>query len=840
MLDSNGGNVEVPQAAAEESDSGHSTSSGWKKVIKARSSKGGSLLFVRRLLHCYARADLQILISVGVIYYLTERHRLPLSTPSLYGYTPTTPAHPSVPTPFATLVSDFPLLSVAERFWRSLNPLGLSHVRALVPPASILVLPRLGHAMRPADLRKLSLPTSRIVLPRLKPLFYLFKVVVLPEAVTAGTLYIILLYLLKDSELLDAQRNRLGRNEEHRDSDDEVSPAGRGLKGVQIHLLPCSHRTDIDVIASSNDGKVLVSAGIDGTLYLWRFGASPGSGTREPLSSESLSQDDEISCVAVSPDGKIVLVLTGEGVLHRWEVINDESPVSRGSHDINIPDAVEIKLVEVRNGSEDPFLARPSSPIAAETAYTVLVSSSRASMVSISPAMEITTVVPPNSSAVRALFLDCDDAASLAFLVLGPDEAVLYRCIGSEWFDIVIPAMSDTTVSTASLTTTGLVLGYRSGLIEVYDINGTPVIAVGGGSTSGPVHPPSLEGVVRVAMATPAASSCTTCGLVSTDSTFIISSTSERVFVDRLNSRGNIPCRCRRGSLVDDSKYPAATGTGSPARLAIPPAANRGGFSPGCSPKKSPTLLPPVSNGEFPLSSHGTRRLSALHRDETISPYLGLGNVSTATNSPDSDLEILPLGAILAPGGGSTWCVTGDLLLGLRRVRGGIDDGQWEIWTVDLRAPWNGSSLVVEAAPLTSLLQRGATVPFASVRAQRTERLLSLSGRAAFPSVGASVSVETFPPLAYTEVRPFYPVSTSVGSAATSKVVGEAKSRIVIGLGNRMGVISVPESKEPRHQSSSTQSSNKGMGIGLSGIGLGVTPPPPSMRREVGYEKKVL
>ena len=247
-----------------------------------------------------------------------------------------------------------------------------------------------------------------------------------------------------------------------------------------------------------------------------------------------------------------------------------------------------------------------------------------------------------------------------------------------------------------------------------------------------------------------------------------------------------------------------------------------------------------MSNGEFPLSSHGTRRLSALHRDETISPYLGLGNVSTATNSPDSDLEILPLGAILAPGGGSTWCVTGDLLLGLRRVRGGIDDGQWEIWTVDLRAPWNGSSLVVEAAPLTSLLQRGATVPFASVRAQRTERLLSLSGRAAFPSVGASVSVETFPPLAYTEVRPFHPVSTSVGSATTSRVVGEAKSRIVIGLGNRMGVISVPESKEPRHQSSSTQSSNKGMGIGLSGIGLGVTPPPPSMRREVGFEKKVL
>jgi len=699
--------------------------------------------------------------------------------------------------------------------------------------------------MRPADLRKLSLPTSRIVLPRLKPLFYLFKVVVLPQAVTAGTLYIILLYLLKDSELLDAQRHRLGRNEIPRDSDDEDVHVGRsrGIRGVQVHILPCSHDTDIDFIASSDDGMVLVSVGIDNSLYLWRFTESPGSGTREALKTDQLGRDDTVTCATVSPDGKTIFVMTNEGVLHQWNLDGEDPPISRGSHDSEIKGATEMKLSEALNKSDDPFLIRPASPAATETTYNLLVITSQASVISVSlVTMEKTIIVPASAYGSRAMFLSSDSTSggSLAILILRQTEATIYRQVNLEWFKTIIETAAEDKVSVGNLTASNLVLGYRSGSVEVFDITGTPIIAVGGVSTSTSSHTTTLEGVVRIDMVTPASSSCITCGMISSDSTFIISSTSDRVLVDRLNSRGNIPCRCRRSSVLDETKYPTASGNESPARLAIPPTAYRGGYSPGASPKRSPGLLPPVSNGAFPLSSHGTRRLSALHRDDGNSPHIGIGAMTTTTSSPESDMEVLPLGAILAPGGGLTWSVSGDLLLGLRRVGAGIDDAQWELWAVDLRAPWNGSSLVVDAAPLTSLLQKGATIPSASVRAQRTERLLSMSGRAPFPSLGASFSVETFAPMAYTEIRPFHPVFSNLNRTVGTNKSTEHKAKIVIGLGNRMGIVSVPEGKQLQHQLSSTQVSNMGSGIGLASMGSGVTPPPPSTRREVGLDKKVL
>jgi len=698
--------------------------------------------------------------------------------------------------------------------------------------------------MRPADLRKLSLPTSRIILPRLKPLFYLFKVVVLPQAVTAGTLYMILLYLLKDRDLLDAQRNRFGRNELPRDSDDEdgLVGKGRGLKGVRVHLLPCSHEADIGHIASNVDGTVVLTVGIDNSLCLWRFTGSSGSGTREALKDGSLGQDDAIACAALSSDGRTILVMTEEGILHQWYLAPNEPPLSKGSLDLEIRGAIEMRLLEVQSGSEDPFLVRPSSPVAEEVKLNILVMTSQASVVSISPTMAKTTVIPVPDIPTRAVFLAIEGASNpgIGILVINQDKVTLYLQLDSDWVDVVIPTTSGTRVMAASLTASNLALGYHSGLIEVYDLTGAPVIAVGTISTPASGHSPPVGGVIKMSLACTASSSCITCGLVSTDSTFIISSTAERIVVDRINMRGNIPCRCRRGSLLDELKYPVLGATGSPAKLVIPPAAHRGGFSPGASPKKSPSLLPPVSNGEFPLSSHGTRRLSALHRDDVSSPVMGPGAMTSAMNSPDSDLEVMPMGAVLAPGGESTWCVSNDVLLGLRRVGGGIDDSQWELWSVDLRAPWNGSSLVVDTAPMTSLLRKGANTPFTSVHAQRTERLLSLSGRAPFPSLGASFSVETFAPLAYTEIRPFHRVTMSSIPTSGAMLAKDSAGKIVIGLGNRIGVVSIPEGKGLRHQTSQSQLSSMGAGIGLSGVGLGVTPPPPSMRREMGLEKKTL
>ena len=742
-----------------------------------------------------------------------------------------------------TSVSDLQVLSIAERLWRSVNPLGLPHVTAIVPPASILVLPRLGHHMRPADLRKLSLPTSRIILPRLKPLFYVFKVVVLPQAATAGTLYAILLFLLKDADLLDAQRNRLGRNEEPRDTDDEDGIGGkaRGVKGLQVHLLPCSHEADLDIIASSDDGHAVVSVGIDNTLCLWRFSAAIGTGTRESIRSDALTNAEAVMDVAVSGDGTVIAMLLAGGSLLRWQIEDGAQPAALPTLDLS-PQSAAVRFVEART-SDDPFLSRPSSPHQAGGDHELLVTGSDGSIHTVLSTGQTAIVLPPTPNArIWLLESRAGTTPEIGILQSTPSEVTLHRRSDAGWFPVVIPATSTSRVSAATMGASTIALGYRSGLIEVFDLEGSLLFAISGSSSSFPTSTGrSVDGIRHLAIATPSHSACTTCGLVSNDSMFVVSSTAERVTVDRVNSRGSIPCRCRRGSVLDDNKYPSSVSgsNDSPSRLVIPPTGLRGGFSPGASPRKSPSLLPPVS-GDIPLSYHGGRRLSALHREEA-SPGLGMTGLSVTPTSPDSDLEILPLGAVLTPGGGMTWTISGDLLVGLRRIGGGIDDAQWEMWSVDLRAPWNGSSLVVDATPLTALLHRATTAPNATVRAQRAERLLSLNGRASFPSLGASFSVDTFAPLAYTEIRPFHAVAGTHGARLGG--TEEAKmGKVVIGLGNRMGVISIPPAREKK-RATSGQAGPAAVGLGIASLGVagfGVTPPPPSARRSVGEESKKL
>ena len=742
-----------------------------------------------------------------------------------------------------TKVADLEGLSIAEKLWRSINPGGLPHVTAIVPPASILVLPRLGHHMRPADLRKLSLPTSRIILPRLKPLFYVFKVVVLPQAATAGTLYAVLLFLLKDADLLDAQRNRLGRNEEPRDTDDEDGNGGkgRGVKNVRVHILPCSHEADIDVVASSDDGKVIVSVGIDNTLCLWRFSEIIGTGTRESMRSEALTNAEAVVDVAVSGNGKAVAALLAGGTLLQWQIEDGALPVALPT--IELPQASEsVRYVETRK-PDDPFLSRPSSPHHQGGDHELLVTGSDGSVYSVTSTGQTETIIQPSPNARLWVLESCTGTTSeIAVLLSAASEVTLYRRSDAGWYRVNISAATSSRVSTATLTTSNVALGYRSGLIEIFDLDGSPVVTISGSSSS--TVPTSTgiftDGIKHLAIATPAHSACTTCGLVSTDSMFVISSAAERVIVDRVNPRGSIPCRCRRGSVLDDNKYPSSVSgaNDSPSRLVIPPTGFRGGFSPGASPKRSPSLLPPVP-GDIPLSYHGSRRLSSLHREEA-SPGLGMTGLSVTPTSPDSDLEVLPLGAILTPGGVGAWTVSGDLLVGLRRVGGGIDDAQWETWLIDLRAPWNGSSLVVDAAPLTALLHRATAAPNTTVRAQRAERLLSLNGRAPFPSLGASFSVDTFPPLAYTEIRPFHAVPKSNGGKGGVSVPRMGK--VFIGLGNRMGVISIPLAREKK-RATSGQAGPAGVGLGIASLGVtgfGVTPPPPSARRSVGEESKKL
>ncbi|OCF44969.1 hypothetical protein I317_01251 [Kwoniella heveanensis CBS 569] len=854
-----------PNTKPDEHGEGKQGGFSWRRMLRARTTKSGSLIL--------------LLMTVGLLYWLTERHRIPLNTTaSLYGYTPplrgsSTPIQPSQPTPFFTTPQDLLKLTPAESLWRALNPLGWPYARIFVPPASIVVLPKAGHPMRPADIRKLSLPASRLLLPRLRPLFYLFKVVVLPQALTAGALYALLLYLLKDADLLDAQRDRLGRIDQQGGHDTDSSPDHANhpvslTRELDAYMLPCSHESDVDVVASSSDGLVTLSVGIDNTLCLWRFRAhEPGSGTRELLPNTLSNPEDPIVAAAVEESGQHIAVCTESGMVQIWDIEAEGSvtpllPLKRS--ETRYPSritALTFDEPDSPGSSEDPFTATPTKFIVPEqdmTSPTVLVASSDGSVFNTKTGE---VLIPPETSdrfGVHTTFVRTQGL--LQILMTTPESVHIYRRTSSGWLPTTLtstyPEDRMTAISSPIPAMYGLyAIGHRSGVIELIDENIGPL------TTIAPSVP--QQSTKRVELHRPSSMRCLGCGTISSDGYLVVSSTISHIYIDRVapQSPTSVFCKCthavRRSSSLEDPVSASSPSRPTSSRLSqlntglvVPPSSVRKRYSPGSSPRKSPSLLPPVSNGEFPLSSHGgSRRLSNLHRldddHSANSSFKGASplpmdrtSISASSSSPAGEMDVSPLGAISTSDG--AWAIQGDVLIGIRRINDGIDDSQWSVFTVDLTAPFNGSTLVVDPVGLGELVATSAMNVAAQVRGQnsqigpttvsmrdrRTERIHSLNGRASFPEragVG-SFSVPTFQGLGYVEIREFGKLG---------------KRDVIAGFGNKLGILHLPESSKTKpHQSGRdvTKLTPGGLGLGCTTS----TPLPASATRAASFPTSTL
>lgn len=810
---------------------------------------------------------------MGLLYWLTERHRSPLNTTaSLYGYTPA--ARPtsviSIPTPTASPFISSPeaisMLSSAEQLWHALNPEGWPFAHVIVPPASIFVLPKFGHSMRPGDIRKLSLPASRLLIPRLKALFYIFKVLVLPQAVTAGALYALLLYLLKDSDLLDAQRNRLGRIDGAHEDDTDFRGSTKNANGLlnclRARMLPCSHEADVDVIASSSDGRIAVSVAIDNSVCLWRFSDTTGSGTREPLPTVELDRGDAIVSAAVSEDGKNVAVCTSAAVVQIWEVPREGTVVplqTRKTEQIFTAKILGMAFDEIAPSIDDPFIANELAIEEARKTMSVMIGCGDGSVVAITEE-DAKTVIPAQDkgaySSCRVLFMRGIDRA-LNILIAKSHDIGIWRksTFGWESSSRIADLPGEdriTALSPLNAELPGVVaVGHRSGNITIYDESHGQLELVPQGA--------SVEGVRKIQLVKPSSMRCVGCGLQSAEGYAVISSTPSQVSIDRIAPRTSIPtfCRCTRRLLSTDDvpapmHRPDSPQRSKPNNLIVPPVAFRHRPTPGSSPHKSISLLPPVSNGEFPLSSHGSaRRSSNIHREDDSlkiipSPHdrSALSNIGGCNGlvSPSGGMEVTSLGGVSAQGASDGgWAILdGDVLVGIRRGREGIDDAQWQVWSVDMTAPWDIAGLVVDTIDLSELQRRtfevdctiggqasggGSTNGIVSMRDKRTERLLSLDGRASFPERVGSFAVPTYESLGYVEV-------VGMNTLGTKGMIG--------GFGNRLGTISLERLDEKKVTGRSSMDGQLGMGIGMGGLTptrrqslFPLTPPPPSAMRRM-------
>ncbi|WWC68655.1 uncharacterized protein I206_102586 [Kwoniella pini CBS 10737] len=830
VLASNGGPPVSPvQQASDSDDQGENKQNGfgWRKLLRARTTKSGSLIL--------------LLLTCGFLYWLTERHRIsPNTTARLYGYTPMSTSTTAAsmlpqPTPFVTNPTDLTHFSPAEKLWRSLNPLGWTYIKIFVSPASILVLPKRGHSMRPADIRKLSLPASRLLLPRLRPLFYLFKVVVLPQAVTAAALYALLLYLLKDADLLDAQRDRLGRVDEQdnltngNESDSSTTKQQAYLiEKLEANMLPCSHESDIDIIATSSDGFLALSVGIDNSLCLWRFDENnPGSGTREILTSGNLGSEDPIVSSTISEDRTHIGVCTARGILQIWQIIEDGQVVPLSTRRFNKTSLDRARITAIAFDvledirSTDPFTITPrkssKNPSVLEPAVLVALSNGAVFLSNVqSDPISIINPIRDNGHS-RISFIR--SSGQLEILLTTSEAVQTYRKTESGWLPTTIVEATDdriTAVAAPEPALAGLwAVGHESGSIDLVDEIIGHLLSIPPNSMSEPIK--------KVHLAKSASMRCTSCSTVSTDGYLIIYSTPTHIYLDRVCPRtpNNIFCKClrTRGIRTSLDEMSRPTNLFSPSRvignteLVVPPSSIKKRYTPGASPRKSPTLLPLPSNGEFPLSSHGgARRLSNLHKpDESVLAMTMTSNASMdrssisgqSTASPAGDFEIQSLGAIILTSADeekqnmneNDWEIINNHLIGIKRSKEGIDDSQWSILITDLSLIWNGFSINLGSIQLDDLLQKTKLENLSnsnisnkgiSINESRKERINSLNGKASFSSINdynqfpkketRSFSVPTFSNLGYVEINQFKKFNLN---------------SIIAGFGNKLGIIKI-------------------------------------------------
>ncbi|EPQ58620.1 hypothetical protein GLOTRDRAFT_114971 [Gloeophyllum trabeum ATCC 11539] len=226
--------------------------------------------------------------------------------------------------------------SPASNIWHMLNPAGdpLVHLR-IESPTIVVLTPDGTPEPRPR-------PSAS------RPVVWLLKIVVVPIAATTGALYGLLLYLLKDAELLEAQRNRVGPEVDEGKREDE------GLADVDASFgaLPRAFESDVELLAASRDGRIVVAVGLDNSVAVWhpeREGAVCFDKAEDACSSSSVHA---VTALAVDEHGEYCAVGTGSGEVSVWS-IRKGAPASLPTFAGETPAAGVTEL---------HFLTNPSRP----------------------------------------------------------------------------------------------------------------------------------------------------------------------------------------------------------------------------------------------------------------------------------------------------------------------------------------------------------------------------------------------------------------------------------------------------------------------------------------------
>lgn len=264
-------------------------------------------------------------------YPFKEQNSLSIASSSTRSSTPVSTTMPTIAAfdPFAHLGSEVSRApwwhdSPSAAFWQALNPDDAPSVRVLVEPWTVVSLRSSGTGNRPNVIPFASWALFR---PRVRAIIWFIKLVILPIAGTTAILWVVLLYLLKDTELLDAQRNKSdagdgaarSSDDDHDDEDAEgglYDEDGHEQDDLEVNLSigPKMHEMDVELVVSS--GGYIVSAATGSSLSVWRPSTSASSSASAKRSSVVRQFPSMvITALDVSADADLVAIGSASGVV---------------------------------------------------------------------------------------------------------------------------------------------------------------------------------------------------------------------------------------------------------------------------------------------------------------------------------------------------------------------------------------------------------------------------------------------------------------------------------------------------------------------------------------------
>lgn len=208
---------------------------------------------------------------------------------------------------------------------------------------------------------------TRLWMRTMRPLAWFIKIVVMPITVTTVLLYGLLLYLLKDADLLEAQRNRA---EPDSPVKEEVPPPVEGK--IVFTTLPRAFATDVDLIAANKTGTVVVAIGLQNELVMWRadtqsFTAIDTSDLLLGSSASTPTPAATLTAVAVNEKGTFCAVGTGSGVIAIWSLSkNFVKPLPHLVVDSTISAVTHIEFASnstIETGRSTPIRTRTTSQL---------------------------------------------------------------------------------------------------------------------------------------------------------------------------------------------------------------------------------------------------------------------------------------------------------------------------------------------------------------------------------------------------------------------------------------------------------------------------------------------